>query len=492
MKRLPLWIALAGVAIIAFATIQGGLSSSAERNEAERWQDHTRAVQLQILDVLTALQDAETGSRGYIISADPAYLEPYERGREAVGADLARLDELLSDNTDQEARVDKVRSAAKARLAELAETVALMRAGDHAGAVAKVRLGHGKAYMDEARANIAGIAARATQILADRRNEAIAAAERESEYLWALFAIGALALLGAAVATMYAVRAEELASLERENVQRQALTRLAHAQRMEALGQLAGGVAHDFNNVLQTVRSAARAIERRPEDIGNVRRLAQIVTQGAERGMGVTQRLLIFARRGGLRSEPVDAASLLLALRDMLTLTLGAGVKVRIETASGLAPFETDKAQLETVLVNLATNARDAMAGVGTLTFFAACEEKADPQLKPGRYIHLAVADTGSGMSSETLAHASEPFFTTKPQGVGTGLGLPMARGFAEQSGGAFRIESELGRGTTVHLWLPLVQERPAAPPAQAESREQRFVAPLVEDRLGRPTELKL
>jgi signal transduction histidine kinase len=481
MKKLPLWIALAGVAIIAFAAIQGGLSSSAERNEAERWQDHTRAVQLQILDALIALEDAETGQRGYIITADPSYLEPYEKGRNEVWTDLAQLDELLADNPEQEARVVKLRVAAKAKLEELAETVELVRAGNQAGAVAKIKLGHGKALMDEARANIAGIAARETQILADRRREALAAAGRESEYLWALFAIGALALLGATVATIYAVQTEAQAALEKEAVRRRAVTRLAHAQRLEALGQLAGGVAHDFNNVLQSVQSAARVIERRPEDAANVRRLAQIVAQGAERGKGVTQRLLIFARRGELRSEPVDAAALFVGLREMLAHTLGAGVKLRIETAPGLAPFETDKAQLETVLVNLATNARDAMEGAGTLTFFAACDENPDPQLKPGRYMHIAVIDTGCGMAPEILARASEPFFTTKPQGVGTGLGLAMARGFAEQSGGAFKMDSELGRGTSVHLWLPVTIENPSPPLAQAEEQEEGYHGPLVE-----------
>jgi len=145
--------------------------------------------------------------------------------------------------------------------------------------------------------------------------------------------------------------------------------------------------------------------------------------------------------------------------------TLGAGIGVRVETQSGLPPLRADKGQLETVLVNLATNARDAMSGNGVLTFQAIDEilpKVADPRpivdVKPGRYIRLTVTDTGTGMTPEILKRVAEPFFTTKPLGRGTGLGLAMARGFIEQSGGALLIESEAGSGTQVHLWLPVAE----------------------------------
>ena len=239
--------------------------------------------------------------------------------------------------------------------------------------------------------------------------------------------------------------------------------RLAQAQRMEALGQLAGGIAHDFNNVLQAVQGGCALLERRPADAEGVRRLSRMILDAAERGAAVTRRLLAFSRRGDLRAEPVDPAALHTGMRDILSHTLGDGVKVGVELTPDLPPLLADKGQLETVLINLATNGRDAMSGIGTLTLAATTETVRLDQaaehrggLKAGRYVRLSVSDTGAGMDAPTLARASEPFFTTKPTGKGTGLGLAMARGFAEQSGGGFHIASALGRGTTVTLWFPV------------------------------------
>ncbi len=207
--------------------------------------------------------------------------------------------------------------------------------------------------------------------------------------------------------------------------------------------------------------------------------LARMVEDAAERGASVTRRLLSFARRGELRAEAVDAAALLADLHEVLAHTLGVGINVRMEaTSPGLSPLLADKGQLETVLVNLATNARDAMPRGGTLTLSAAedviersGEAHGTADLPPpGRYVRLALSDTGEGMAAEVLARASEPFFTTKPHGKGTGLGLAMARGFAEQSGGALAIRSMPGAGTTVTIWLPAAEAGAAAPGAAGRS----------------------
>lgn len=264
--------------------------------------------------------------------------------------------------------------------------------------------------------------------------------------------------------------------------------RLAQAQRLEALGQLAGGIAHDFNNVLQAVQGGTALIERRPGDVDGVRRFARMVLDAAERGAAVTRRLLVFSRRGDLRAEPVDAADLLTNMREVLAHTLGAGIGIRVDATVGLPPLLADKSQLETVLVNLATNARDAMAGAGTLVLAAAAETPAQDDaprhpvnLKAGSYLRLSMSDTGTGMDAGTLARASEPFFTTKPPGKGTGLGLAMARGFAEQSGGGLHIESTPGRGTTVRLWFPITREAPAVSllrkPVQGQHLADRVAA---------------
>jgi signal transduction histidine kinase/ActR/RegA family two-component response regulator len=274
-----------------------------------------------------------------------------------------------------------------------------------------------------------------------------------------------LAALNASLETRVSERTAELRAaydrLEEEAHEReQAEARLAQAQRMEALGQLAGGIAHDFNNVLQGVIGGLDLIQRRSGDAEVVKRLARMAANAAQRGASITGRLLAFARRSTLRAEPVSPRPLLEGLREMLAPTLGAGIAIRIAADPDLPMLLADKGQLETVLVNLAVNARDAMPDGGTLLLAAAAEPildaKAHPAaLSPGGYLRLSVSDTGTGMSAATLARASEPFFTTKPLGQGTGLGLAMARGFAHQSGGGFLIKSAPGRGTTVTLWFP-------------------------------------
>ena len=244
-----------------------------------------------------------------------------------------------------------------------------------------------------------------------------------------------------------------------------AQAKLAMAQRMQALGQLAGGVAHDFNNLLQAVSSGTRLLYQRAGDPEAVRRLAAIVGDAADRGAAVTRRLLAFAQRSELAAEPLDAAQVLAALQEVLAHTLGNAAEVHVEVEAGLPPFLADRSQLETVLVHLATNARDAMQpGGGVLTFFATRQAISSGDVHPaglaqGRYVCLCVSDTGAGMDAPTLARAFEPFFTTKPIGKGTGLGLAIARGFIEQSGGALSITSAPGGGTTVLLWLPQAED---------------------------------
>jgi len=239
-----------------------------------------------------------------------------------------------------------------------------------------------------------------------------------------------------------------------------AQARAAQAERMQALGQLAGGIAHDFNNVLQAILGAIMLIQRRPDDRASIARFARMATEAADRGASITRRLLGFARRGELRAEPVDLEALLTSLHEILSHTLGAGIEVTVRLSPGLEPALADRGQLETVLVNLATNARDAMPNGGRLSFRADFEQVAPRAphpagLVPGGYARLAVSDTGTGMDAATLARSAEPFFTTKAMGTGTGLGLAMAKGFAEQSGGGLHIESAPGHGTTVTIWLP-------------------------------------
>jgi PAS domain S-box-containing protein len=281
----------------------------------------------------------------------------------------------------------------------------------------------------------------------------------------------------------------------REAAQRRA----EHADRIQALGQLAGGIAHDFNNVLQAVAGAAALIGRRPQDIQAVGRLIRVISDAAARGSSITRRMLLLARRGDLRPSPVEVDGLLAGMREVLIHTIGAEIDVRVEIADGLPPLLADGAQLETALVNLATNARDAMPAGGTLRLAAdlevVVERDSDPHpagLASGTYVRLSVIDDGTGMSGATMARAGEPFFTTKDVGKGTGLGLSMVKGFADQSGGGFAIESEVEAGTTATLWLPSVQAearvRPVAGPIPHAPRLTGLILLVDDDQLVRDT----
>ena len=249
---------------------------------------------------------------------------------------------------------------------------------------------------------------------------------------------------------------------------------LLQAQKLQAVGQLAGGIAHDFNNVLQAVLGGVALIAKRAGDAAAVARLTAMVEEAAQRGQSITRRLLAFSRREELRADRLDVGALLVGLREVLAATLGAAIRVEVAAPAGLPAVLADRGQLETVLVNLATNARDAMDMGGRLTLAAepVTVVPGDPGgLAPGDYIRVTVADTGAGMSPQTLARAGEPFFTTKPVGKGTGLGLAMARSFAEGSGGRMTIESKAGCGTRIALWLPALSAtlREPAPVPVAE-----------------------
>jgi PAS domain S-box-containing protein len=247
----------------------------------------------------------------------------------------------------------------------------------------------------------------------------------------------------------------------------QAREALFQSQKLEAIGQLTGGMAHDFNNLLMAVLGSLELVKKRLPPDPQVERLIGNAIQGAQRGAALTQRMLAFARRQELKREVVDLPTLVLGMADLLERSLGPSINIETRFPLGLEPVETDPGQVETALINLAVNARDSMPEGGTITIAARRAEVAAGEiagLSAGHYICLSVVDTGEGMDEETLARATEPFFTTKGVGKGTGLGLSMIHGLASQSGGALRLKSRLGKGTTVELWLPASQV--AAPTA--------------------------
>ncbi|WP_052388657.1 response regulator [Belnapia moabensis] len=264
---------------------------------------------------------------------------------------------------------------------------------------------------------------------------------------------------------------------------------LFHAQKMEAVGHLTGGIAHDFNNLLMAVLGSLKLLRKRlPVEDAKARQLIDNALAGAERGAGLTRRLLAFGRRTPSQPERVELPRLVRGMADLLHNSLSAAIQLQLRLPAELPPVRVDPNQLELALLNLVVNARDAMPGGGTITITGRVAEPEADTLPPGAYVVLSVADTGEGMDDATLARAAEPFFTTKPAGKGTGLGLPMVQGLALGSGGQFLLRSVPGIGTEAELWLPrapaeAAAEAPPSPaPAAPPSPTVRRTVLLVDD----------
>jgi signal transduction histidine kinase/ActR/RegA family two-component response regulator len=274
-----------------------------------------------------------------------------------------------------------------------------------------------------------------------------------------------IALVSEAVETTERVRAEQA---------------LRQAQKIEAIGNLTGGIAHDFNNLLMAVLGSLELLRRRLPDDPGLLRLVDIAAEGARRGRSLTERMLAFARRQDLKPERVDVEKLVAGMTELMERTLGPTITLDVRMPMQLPQVDVDPNQLESGLLNLAMNGRDAMYGEGPLTIIAQeieLEIERDGLL-PGKYVCLSVSDAGEGMDEETMKRATEPFFTTKGVGKGTGLGLPMVQGLAQQSGGALLLKSAPGEGTTAEIWLPAQTRQDQGPASTSLGAEDTTVAP--------------
>ncbi|MBD9504842.1 PAS domain S-box protein [Pseudomonas sp. PDM23] len=259
---------------------------------------------------------------------------------------------------------------------------------------------------------------------------------------------------------------------------------LIQSQKMESLGQLTGGVAHDFNNLLTVILGGLQLLERQlPRDNEKVQNIWRNALEATRRGAQLTQRMLAFARKQRLFPQPIQLPALLQDMSELLVSSLGPTISLETRFPLQLDCVMSDQNQLELAIINLATNARDAMPGGGSITFSARNAQVGPRQggkLAPGEYVCLAMTDSGLGMDEDTLRRAAEPFFTTKPTGKGTGLGLSIVHGLAQQQGGALLLRSTPGQGTTAEIWLPAVKTKAEL---VAESTE------LPPDAVGEPLE---
>jgi signal transduction histidine kinase/CheY-like chemotaxis protein len=502
-SRLPL---LFGAMVALIAAVIALLSLL--QKDREDWVRHTLLVETSLSELSNSVYRVEALERGYLITGGSNFIQFYERERIAVPAQLAEVGALTAGNAGERAQIATLRAAVQRKLAELDGAVALRKAGASEAALATVREGPSwdtqidvARIMDQMRAS-------EDRLLGQRTREA----EWLNLALLSTVAIAGVLMMGFAGLWVEQARKasrelegayQELSAANSELVSQMASRAAAEnqvrqMQKMEAVGQLTGGIAHDFNNMLAVIIGNLNLLQRRlgkselKASDAKIPGFVEQALEGANRAAALTARLLAFSRQQPLSPEPIDPNRLVSGMSEMLGRTLGETIAVETVLGAGVWRIQADPTQLESALVNLAVNGRDAMPNGGRLTIETAnayldSDYAASEGAKPGQYVMIAVTDTGCGMSREVIDRALEPFFTTKPVGKGTGLGLSQVYGFVRQSGGHLKIYSEVRQGTTVKIYLPrlFAPETTAEPlkagaPAAASGDRRRVL--LVED----------
>ena len=563
------------VLIVILVLVIGATWDSFDATTVARlWTRHTYDVLVAIKDLDIAVDKAESGQRGYLLTGSDEYLAPYQDARGRVADLQGALQRLTADSPAQQDRLRSLAPLLQRKLEELAQTIQVRRDTGAEAALRLVRTDLGRSLMVAVRDDLNAMTSEEERLLGERRATADrhASLVRWLAVLASLLAVGGLLwaarLLNQAWSRSFRAEAEQrsvalrlrtsldslsqgigvfdadrclmhwndcfqvlldlppamtragmpyaafaehtahaagevLESEQQIRHRRQAplepvvyervrstgqhlemrrtpmpdggfvltitdMTRRAQAeavlresQKMQAIGQLTGGVAHDFNNLLTVILGNLEFVRAKLDDSHAVQVRIERATWAAQRGATLTSHLLSFARKQALAPAPLNLAETVPELVPLLRRTLGEHIDVRYVETAGLWPAMADAAQLENAVLNLALNARDAMPGGGRLTIELANKvldedyARAHAEVTAGDYAMLAVSDTGHGMTPEVLARVFEPFFTTKPEGKGTGLGLAMVFGFVKQSGGHVKVYSERGEGTTVRLYLP-------------------------------------
>jgi signal transduction histidine kinase/ActR/RegA family two-component response regulator len=499
-----------------FVLVSGGAAILTTQHAADSdgWVRHTLEVRSLAADFLTHMDDAETGQRGYLLTGKAEYLGPYNDAKSIVHGDLERLLTLTADNPSQQERLRKLSELTGAKQSELKQTIDLAQQNQRQEALDLVNADVGKATMDDIRRVVAAFKGEEGRLLA-KRLQAASTARRWTLGL-VLFALASVVFFtGVFIRSMMRfVKGLQAgaAALESEVQRRkEAEATLVQSQKIEAIGQLTGGIAHDFNNLLtivlgnlDTMRRRIKAVQPRQDAAQFASALQTPVNAAMEAGQSgakLVRQLLTFARQQALAPEQLDLNRLMSAMSDMIQRTIGETVEVQTVLAGGLWPTFADAVQIETALLNLVVNARDAMPEGGRLTIETGNAYLDDDyaskfgDVAAGQYVLLSVTDTGVGIPPDILQHVFEPFFTTKGAGKGTGLGLAMVHGLVKQTKGHVRIYSEPGKGTTVKIYLPrmlsasAVASAPAPTPSVNEASAPRAkdgeVVLLVEDNEG-------
>ncbi|HSI18385.1 MAG TPA: ATP-binding protein, partial [Sphingomonas sp.] len=469
--------ALGALVLAALVATVG--SANRERDHALQLQRHSYEVMILARTLSGTIAQSEASLGRYVISADAGLGQLYFDQWQQAGDQIDRLDQITNDNPSLQRPIDALRVAFKSRGDELATIALSTRYKQNPQALARYYAARQAPALAQINRLLETIIARERALLERRTNDAMTKVARSSNATLVLMAFGAVIVVAAiilgwlivlALAERTSARAETEVERERSAELEYAVaqateelrvqeTRLRQVQKMEAVGQLTGGIAHDFNNMLAVVIGGLELAARHLKTGGpDVARHIDSAMEGANRAAALTRRLLAFSREEGLRAEPIEPATLVAGMSDLLDRTIGDTITVKVTDDGRGWATRADKLQLENVLLNLAVNARDAMAGRGTLSIATAArtlDEGAIGTCPAGDYVTIAVTDTGCGMTADTIERVFEPFFTTKPTGQGTGLGLSQAFAFVRQAEGDIVIDSTPGSGTTVTLFLP-------------------------------------
>jgi len=507
-RRLPATLTYAAslgvMLLLLIITVAGALwqlnataALNAEVREAADRRAHYRVIQQR-------MTDAETAQRGFLLTYDDDYLDPIRGARAEVERELRALeaDEGLAPELRQD--LPRLRSLIDLKFAEMEETIDLQNRGLSVRARSIVQDDEGRILMDSLRGLAIAAIARVDQRLAI----GLAASDRAGQRLrWVIIIAGVLIVaLGlmivftvrGALHDMRVSRDEAIEARRRTFAEMEAREaaegKVRQMQKMETIGQITGGVAHDFNNMLAVIMSALQLAKRRLErNEPGAESFIDSAVDGARRAASLTSRLLAFARRAPLTPAVMDVNRTLQDMSDMLRRTLGEQVVLETVLAGGLWRVNADRGELEQAILNICVNARDAMANGGKLTiesgnaYLDEAYAAANVEVVAGQYVMIAITDTGAGMAPEVQRKAFEPFFTTKEVGRGTGLGLSQVHGFLKQSGGHAAIYSELNVGTTVKLYLPRTQlelssDAPTAPLNAEVAGDPAIIVLVVED----------
>jgi signal transduction histidine kinase/ActR/RegA family two-component response regulator len=489
-----------GLGFLLLAVLASIVASVASA-DADRWAVHSLMVRQATEHLFSLIQDAETGQRGFLLTGDASYLAPFYTAKTEIPAAENTLRSLTTDNPLQQSRLAKLYPLVERKIGELSRTIELAKAGNTDEALRGVRTNQGRDLMSGIRSALDEFDDDETTTATTRNAKAVLL---RSVLLWVTIVA---AFLAATVAILvgFTLRRQvgELrlltASLKTEMLERErAEATMRQAQKMEALGQLTGGVAHDFNNMLAIIVGnldlGMRRLSR--EDV-RARIYVENALSGARRAAELTKRLLAFSRLQPLKPQSADANKCVADMSELLRRTLGEAIELETVLGGGLWRAIVDVHQLESAILNLVINARDAMGRAGRLTIETANTElnrayaDAHAEVTPGQYVMIAVTDTGRGMSDAVIEKAFDPFFTTKPSGAGTGLGLSQVHGFIKQSKGHIKIYSEEGKGTTIKIYLPrdmsrvFAAETRSAVPRAPEFSPKDHVVLVVEDDPG-------